>query len=487
MPGNPRGAGPEGPLNPLVCPLRMDEHGRAAHCVDPMSRVHKPQVARSSRWNYETRLQVAALLVAAPALVAAVVVLWAGDDVRRFGWPLMAVVIVVTLALAYELRRRAVYPLRTLSNLLEALREGDYSLRGSRARRGDAIGEVVIEINALSRTLREQRLAVEEKSALFAKVIAALDIAVFAFDADGVLKLANPAAERLLGAPFARLSGSSARALGVDDWLGIGETTIRERHFAGGSGRWEVRHSRFREGGLPHDLLVVTDLSRALREEERLAWQRLLRVLGHELNNSLAPIRSMAGTLATLVAREPSPADWREDASSALGVIGDRAEALARFMSRYTAFARLPPPSPRQLDFAALAQRVVQLEQRLPVRLDAGPDITLEVDADQIEQALINLLKNAVDAALETADDVVLRWRFEPGSLVIDIIDGGNGVPPSENLFVPFFTTKPGGSGIGLVLARQIAEAHGGSVTLENREDARGCLARMRLPVRSPA
>jgi len=447
-----------------------------------MSRVHSPRVAQPPRWNYETRLQLGALLVAAPALVGLGFVLWAGDEARRHAWPLGAVIVLATLAMAYELRRRAVYPLRTLSNLLEALREGDYSLRGSRARRGDAIGEVVIEINALSRTLREQRLAVEEKSALFAKVIAALDIAVFAFDAGGFLKLANPAAERLLGAPFARLSGRSAQALGVDDWLGIGETTIRERSFAGGSGRWEVRHSRFREGGLPHDLLVVTDLSRALREEERLAWQRLLRVLGHELNNSLAPIRSMAGTLATLVAREPPPADWRDDASSALGVIGERAEALARFMSRYTAFARLPPPNPRRLDFAALARRVVQLEQRLAVRLDAGADLVIEADADQIEQALINLLKNAVDAALATAGDVVLRWRRDAGGLAIEIIDDGNGVPPSENLFVPFFTTKPGGSGIGLVLARQIAEAHGGSVTLDNRDDARGCVARMRIP-----
>ena len=248
--------------------------------------------------------------------------------------------------------------------------------------------------------MREQRLAVEEKSALLAKVIAALDIAVLAFDAQGFLKLANPAAERLLGGPFAELNGRSAQALGLGDWLSLGDPHISERNFPGGSGRWEVRRASFREDGRPHDLLVITDLSRTLREEERLAWQRLLRVLGHELNNSLAPIRSMAATLAKLLAAEPLAEDWREDAGSALGVIGDRAEALARFMARYTAFARLPPPKPRRFAFAELAQRVAHLEQRLSVEVEQGPDIEISADPDQIEQALINLLKNAVDASL---------------------------------------------------------------------------------------
>ncbi len=441
-----------------------------------------PQKPRPRRWNHERRLLAGCLLVASPALLALALALHAAGLSLRQGLAAWSAVAGVTLVLAFELRRRAVYPLRTLSNLLEALREGDYSLRGSRAQRGDAIGDVVIEINALSRTLREQRLAVEEKSALLAKVIAALDLAVLAFDAEGLLRLANPAAERLLGEPFGRLAGRSAQALGVADWLGADGPRIRERRFAGGSGRWDVRHSRFREGGLPHDLLVVTDLSRALREEERLAWQRLLRVLGHELNNSLAPIRSMAATLAKLLASEPLPGDWRDDAGSALGVIGDRAEALARFMARYTALARLPPPTVRAVEFDALVRRVAQLEQRLAVRVEGESGLGLDADPDQLEQALINLLKNAVDAALETGGGVQLRWQRQGEGVVAEILDEGPGLPPSENLFVPFFTTKPGGSGIGLVLARQIAEAHGGQVTLENRSDAQGCIARLWLP-----
>ncbi|MFZ1392932.1 MAG: ATP-binding protein [Dokdonella sp.] len=439
--------------------------------------------ARTRRWGYETRLFFGALIVAGPALLALFIVLWSSARARSLALPVSIVVAAITVVFALELRRRAIYPLRTLSNLLEALREGDYSLRGSAARRGDAIGEVVIEINTLAQTLREQRLAVEEKSALLAKVIAALDIAVLAFDARGALQLANPAAEKLLDRPFATLSGLSAAELGVGDWLELTEPRISERSFPGGSGRWEVRRAKFRENGRPHDLLVITDLSRTLREEERLAWQRLLRVLGHELNNSLAPIRSMAATLAKLLAAEPLAEDWRDDAGSALGVIGDRAEALARFMARYTAFARLPPPTPRKFAFAELVQRVVHLEQRMPVGIEAGRDLVINSDPDQIEHALINLLKNAVDATLPNAGDVHVRWQVDADALIVEIVDSGSGLPHSENLFVPFFTTKPGGSGIGLVLARQIIEAHGGTLGLENRDDAQGCIARVVLPL----
>jgi nitrogen fixation/metabolism regulation signal transduction histidine kinase len=435
------------------------------------------------RWNYERRLLAGIALVALPGLLAFAVMLVLAYGLR---WQVAAVwfaVAMLTGGLAFALQRRAVFPLYTLSNLLEALREGDYSLRGSRARRGDAVGEVVWEINALAHTLREQRLAVEEKSALLAKVIAALDLAVLALDPEHRLQLANPAAERLLGASFDRLAGRSAEDLAIGDCLAGADTQIVERSFAGGSGRWEIRRTRFRENGRPHDLIVISDLSRALREEERLAWQRLLRVLGHELNNSLAPIRSMAATLSKLIASEPPPDDWRDDARSGLDVIGVRAEALARFMARYTALARLPPPNRREVAFDELALRAARLEQRLDVCVSASPALRIDVDADQIEQALINLIQNATDAALTQAGGVQLRWNVAADQLVVEITDEGPGLPPSENLFVPFFTTKPGGSGIGLVLARQIVEQHGGALTLENRRDARGCVARLRLPL----
>ena len=437
---------------------------------------------RTPRWNYEHRLLAALLLAALPAFAALT-----GVALQLFGaTPALlaglALVALVTLALALTLRARAIFPLRTLANLLEALREGDYSLRGSRAQRGDAVGEVVWEINALAQTLREQRLAVEEKSAQLAKVLAALDLAVFSFDATGCLTLANPAAERLLDRPLGELEGRSAQALGLASFLSGEIADVVEHAFPGGNGRWEIRRAQFRAEGRPHHLLVISDLSRALRAEERLAWQRLLRVLGHELNNSLAPIRSMAETLSQLVLREPLPPDWREDAASALGVIADRTDALARFMGRYTHLARLPPPTRVRVDFAAIARRVVRLEQRMLVTLIEGSEVSLSIDADQIEQALINLIRNAVDA-VALSGHVGLDWRQDGSWLQIEIVDDGPGLPPSSNLFVPFFTTKPGGSGIGLVLTRQIIEQHGGTLSLQNRSDSHGCIARIRLPL----
>jgi nitrogen fixation/metabolism regulation signal transduction histidine kinase len=432
--------------------------------------------------SFESRVFWWAVLAALPALATLAVVLWRQQvpwsTALWIGIPLL----LMTLGLALRLRSRVVFPLYTLSNLLEALREGDFSLRGSRARRGDAIGEVIWEVNALGQTLREQRLKVEETLALLTKVLNTIDMAIFAFDAGARLRLINPAGERLLAIRAAQAQGRTAQELGLGDSLEVAIATTIRRTFPGGSGTWEVRRASFREGGLPHDLLVITDLSRVLREEERQAWQRLIRVLGHEINNSLAPIKSMSATLAGLVARDTPPADWREDMQSGLSVIGDRADALNRFMAGYTALARMPSPSKRSVSVPDLVRRVARIEQRLAVRVEEGPDLIIDADPDQLEQLLINLVKNAVDASLVQRGAVQLRWREEGARAVIEVSDEGTGISSTDNLFVPFFTTKPGGSGIGLPLARQIAEAHGGRVELVNRVDRSGCIARVSLP-----
>jgi signal transduction histidine kinase len=227
----------------------------------------------------------------------------------------------------------------------------------------------------------------------------------------------------------------------------------------------------------------LTDLSKALRDEERQAWQRLIRVLGHELKNSLAPMKSTAATLTSVLQRENPHEGWREDAQRGLRMIADRCESLDRFVVSYSRLARLPPPRLRPTPIAPLVRRVVSLESRLPVAVEAGPEIHISADPDQLEQLLINLVKNAVEAALETEGGVVVTWRADARHLDLRILDEGPGLSSTQNLFVPFFTTKPGGTGIGLVLCRQIAEAHGGSLTLENREDRSGCVARLRLPL----
>jgi nitrogen fixation/metabolism regulation signal transduction histidine kinase len=432
--------------------------------------------------RFETRIFLLALAAAAPAVVATAALLRRGAYPPGVRWTVLALVAALALSFAATLRRRVMLPLHRIANLLQATREGDYSQRARGADGGDALAEVLREINVLGATLAEQRREAVEAEALLRKVIAEIDVAIFTFDAGDRLRLVNASGRRLLAKPESQLLGSSAEDLQLAELLAGPLARSLERSFAGAEGRWEVRRSTFREGGLPHRLVVITDLSRVLREEERQAWQRLIRVLGHEMNNSLAPIRAMADILASLLQRDPPPSDWRQDMETGLSIIVQRSESLSRFMAAYSRLARLPPPRLVPVDVGELARRVAAFESRRVVRVVGGPQGAVSADADQLEQLLINLLRNAVDAVEATDGEVVMSWHQRPGWLEMRVDDDGPGLPETANLFVPFFTTKPGGTGIGLVLSRQIAEAHGGTLTLENRCNG-GCRARLRLPL----
>src|SRR5450432_708000 len=432
--------------------------------------------------SHEGRLTWLTLGAAAPALLIALALLWFGDFSAKVSWTLTLVIAGCAFGFLASGREHTVRPLQTMSNLLAALREGDYSIRARGARADDALGEVLLEINQLGETLRVQRLGAFEATALLRTIMAEIDVAVFTFDPERRLRLVNRAGENLLRQPIDKLLGKRATDLGLPVCLDADEDAPLTLNFPGGSGRWGVRKSNFREHGLPNELLVLTDLSRTLREEERNAWQRLVRVLGHEMNNSLAPIKSIAGSLETLLRREPPPPDWRDDARSGLNVIATRAESLSRFMQAYARLARLPVPQKEQFDLGELVRRVVSLETRMNVRVAEGAEMTVAADAAQIEQLLINILRNAVDAALETGGKVTAGWREVADYAEVFVRDEGPGIMNPSNLFVPFFTTKPGGSGIGLALSRQIAEAHGGSLALTNRQDRSGAEALLRLP-----
>ena len=434
------------------------------------------------RLSLENRLTWLALGAAAPAAVIALIILWSGEYSAKVQWTLTIVIFGCFVGFIASAREHLIRPLQTMTNLLAALREGDYSIRARGARENDALGEALLEVNLLGETLRVQRLGAFEATALLRTIMAEIDVAVFTFDPGRRLRLVNRAGERLLGRPMDKLLGRSAEELELAVCLDSNEDAPLTLNFPGASGRWGVRRSTFRERGLPHELLVLTDLSRTLREEERRAWQRLVRVLGHEMNNSLAPIKSLAASLETLLQRQPPPADWQDDARSGLKSIAARADALNRFMEAYARLARLPPPQKEDVDLGELARRVVKLEPRLRVILVPGPEATISADAAQIEQALINLVHNAVDASLETGGVVSMGWRANGDCVEVFIDDEGHGIMNPTNLFVPFFTTKPEGSGIGLALSRQIAEAHGGSLSVSNRTDRSGAEAVLRLP-----
>ena len=433
------------------------------------------------RFSFEYRLFFLALAAGAPAVIATVILLATGDVSNSTAWTLGGVIVAWWLAIATVSKDRFTYSMRTLSNLLGALRDGDFSFRLRMDDHG-SLGEVYRQINEMSETLHVQRLGAMEAAALLQKVMSEIDVAIFAFDSAGTLRLINRAGEQLLMMKAEEAIGASAAAIGLETYLTGPTSSVARAAFRGGSGLWTVRRGDFRESGQPHNLLVFSDITRPLREEELRAWQKLVRVLGHEINNSLAPVKSLSASLLSLIERDPLPADWRDDVRSGLNVIANRCDALNRFTGAYARLARLPEPKMQPVRVAEWVQRVVRLEPRVPVSVQAGPDISIRADADQIEQLLINIVRNAADASLERHGRVTLQWTLDNGALELTVDDEGHGISNPGNLFVPFFTTKPGGSGIGLFLSRQIAESHGGAITLANRSPGPGCRAVITLP-----
>ena len=440
-------------------------------------------MASKRRVTHETEVLLLALLIGLPGTGAAILLLLAGDFSGDTVWALALLLTIAWVSLAFLLRNRVVRPLQTFANMVAALLEGDYTVRFRGARADDALGLAMLELNQLAGTLRESRMGALEAAGLLRKVIAEIDVAIFTFDDALRLRLVNRSGERLLARPAQRLLGREANELGLGELLKGNDRRIVDSAFAGGIGRYEARRSTFRQEGKTHQLLVLADLSKTLREEERQAWKRLVRVLSHEINNSLAPIKSLGGSLQALVRRNQRADDSEADLLQGLEVITSRADALGRFMSAYAQLARLPAPNLRPVDVGVWVRGVAGLETRLDVQVRGGPGLVVRADADQLEQLLINLVRNAADAALEMGGGVRIGWARRDGVVEVWVDDDGPGIGDSGNLFVPFFTTKPAGTGIGLALSRQIAEAHGGSLTLENRTDGRGARARLRLPL----
>ncbi len=415
-----------------------------------------------------------------PTLLAAVI-LWQSDLSRALRLGSVAGLIVVWASSVIYIRARSRYHLRTLSNLLAALREGDFSFRAREQSRSDPFSEVITEVNLLADTLRRQRVDDLEATGLVREVMAEIDVAVFAFDPSHRLLQVNPAGEALLGRDRTVL-GASATELGLEDCLSGAPARTVQLVIDGTGSRWEMRRGAFRQHGRPNQLLVLSDVSRALHAEELAAWKRMIRVIGHELNNSLAPITSLTGSMERLVRRDPLPDDWQSDVVRGFEVIASRVEALNRFMTDCSRLAKIPEPTLSPVDVGTCVRRVAALEQRHPVRIVEGTESTVPADQDQLEQVLINLVRNAVEASAETTAAVEVSWVANGRWLEITIRDEGSGLANPENLFVPFFTTKAKGSGIGLFLCRHIAEAHGGSVLVRNRNEHPGCEAVLRLP-----
>ncbi|MBN1507536.1 MAG: hypothetical protein JW955_11860 [Sedimentisphaerales bacterium] len=437
--------------------------------------------------KYEHRILTLGLLAGLAGSVMSFFLLWDSGYAVRTQVTLGLIIMIFWVSVAFTIQSKVVFPLRTLSNLLGALREGDYSLRARGARLDDAMGEVVWEVNALAESLREQRLGAMEATALLRKVMAGIDVAMFGFDSHQRLQLVNDSGKRLLGRTDEQVLGCDAEDLGLAQCLGGDTPRVLDIALPGGSGRWELRRGVYREKGASHQLVFLSDLTRTLHEEERRAWTQLIRTVRHEVNNSLTPIQSVADSLRATVARRPLPQDWEEDLKGGLELIAERSEALARFIGAYSRLMHLPQPAFSQVDVAQLLRRAAELETRMEVTVEEGRSVQIRADRDQLEQLLINVISNSVEASQQSHPGgdgrVCVGWRIDGAELEVWVDDDGPGLSSDTNVFVPFYTTKQHGSGIGLALSRQIAEAHHGSLTLANHPNNPGCRACLRLPI----
>ena len=467
---------------------------------------------RKPRAPFERRVTGFSALLALPGLLVSAILIWVQPWSMESKLLLLGAELLACLLIGTALHDHVVRPLQTLANVVGALRDEDYSFRARLAIPNDALGELSLEVNALADLLARHRIGAMEAAALLQRVVEEVDIPIFAFDPANRLRLVNSAGEKLLQQTTPHLIGRRVSELGLEKCLSCENESLVELRFAT-EARWFVRRSAFRQQGIPHTLVVLSDVSRALREEERRAWQRLIRVLGHELNNSLAPIKSIAGSLYARLSRSGISPEEQQDFQRGLTIIESRAASLNRFLQGYRQLAQMPAPVLQKCSIGALSKRVAALETRVPVTIIPGPELTLLADPDQLEQMLINLLRNAAEAVLQLSEQgpsangsktkeppIILSWEQSGEDLLIQIEDSGPGLMNPSNAFVPFYTTKPQGSGIGLVLSRQIAEAHGGSLELVNREDqpgsvypersdfslrSGGCVVRITLPLQA--
>src|SRR5712671_5636600 len=320
---------------------------------------------------HERQFTRLALFAGLPSVIVAIVLLFSMPTTPSTRWTVSVLLVVSWLWCVFILRERVVRPLQTLANMVAAIREQDYSHRALRNNAGDPLGLAMFELNGLMMDLRERRLGALEATALLRRVMTEIDVTVLAFDEAGALRLVNAAGERLLERPAERLLGRRADELGLAETLSGTTPRVVDLAFGARRGRWEVRRGAFRQGGLPHQFVVLADVSRSLREEERLAWQRIIRGLGHEINNSLTPIRSLAERLLELLDRSPSEGELRDDLLRGLGVIANR----SRFLGSYAQLATLPPPRRTALSVRTWVERVVRLESRLAVEVKEGPDV----------------------------------------------------------------------------------------------------------------
>lgn len=432
--------------------------------------------------SLESKITLWIVSVGTMTLLLLCYLLWVSDVRVLIVVTLLPLYLIAWLYMALHVRNLLLRHFRSLANMVEGLREGEFSVRLAPTESNSAWNEIYYELNQLASQYQNENVGTVEANILVEKLLSEFDAPVFVFDRNTRLTHCNIIAGRLFDKSPTKLIGLNVPQLNMDELLDEESGTVIEHWFPTKGGRWELRKNVFMQQGKRYTLIFLNDISRALREEERQAWSRLIRVLGHELNNSLASVMSVCETLIRRLGDDKTP-QWCQHYERALNLIHERSGSLLKFTDAYARLAKLPKPQSRTIDLLATLNRMANLvEGNFKVINTAA--FHINADPEQLEQLLINVMKNAVEASAADAT-IYIEWFEHPHGVKLHIIDEGTGLPSSGNLFVPFFTTKENGNGIGLFLCRQIAEGHGGTLQLRNRQDAQGCVAELWLPTNS--
>jgi nitrogen fixation/metabolism regulation signal transduction histidine kinase len=440
-----------------------------------------------NRWDlrripFGMRVLLVFALATLPALVLAV--LWVLDsELDDYARMLIIFLLVAWTGFLVMASHRSISShLRSIDNLLEALETEDYSLRATDQYGTDELGSVYARVNKLAESMQYKRVAESELHFLLEKVIEQIDVAIVVFDSQLAISMLNPRCCELLAKSPAELVGTP---LAESEFTRLPwKDTLVDYEFPGASGKWKITWQEYREQGRPGRILYISDLQTVLAEQELKTWKNLIRVIAHEVNNSLAPISSISQSLISLIEPANMPAEWRAKVVSVLEVIGQRSESLKTFISQYAQIARLPEPNMTEVSLQSLFKKATSMFEGQQFEIKGLADSTPAYgDALQLEQLLINILKNAVESQQGKAGTIEIEVGSTSKFLILTIRDEGMGISNPENLFTPFYTTKDGGSGVGLTLCRQILAMHGGDISLRNRADTQGAEATIRLPL----
>ena len=423
------------------------------------------------------------LLVCIPCFLISIIALFLA---QVSSYLIAFIIIILALLCCYVVvasKLNAEYQIRTLTNLIESMIDGDYTLRG-RFQTNQAFQELLNSINQLADTLSQHKIEAKESRLLLERIMEQMDAIVLATDENGWVVMANASANKLVlaNADIANKVQLSATKIGVEIVNAIsGIVDFSHTHL---TGEHFLLKETFLSEGKPHQLYMLTNAERLLMEKERKAWQSLLRVLSHEMNNSLTPIAAISQTMQRKL-QKINDEKQRVSLLDGIGIINERASSLSVFIASYSQLAHLPQPNLTKIQLTIMLEHIAALFPMCQVAINIESDLFINVDKNQFEQVLINIFKNAVEAMSQQSEKMIhVNCKSDGAWCHIILRDHGAGIANLDNVFVPFYTTKNQGSGIGLTLCRQIMFNHNGLIKLKNAEQSStGVEVTLSLPV----